>query len=141
MIAVDSNVLVYAHRTETRLHDKALEKLTALAEGDAPWGAPTFVLAEFVRVVTHARIFTPPTSLDVAFAFISQLLDSPSVRLLLPGPAFPALLEQCCLAADARGNLVFDAQIAAVCREHGVAEVLTADRDFSRFADLRPQFL
>lgn len=141
MIAVDTNVLIYAHRSETRLHDEALKTLTALAESDVPWALPVFCLAEFVRVVTHLRVFTPPTKLAIALEFLDGLLDSPSLRLLLPSNRYPGAFRAACEAGQVRGNLAFDAQIAASCLEHGVRDLITADRDFARFADLTPRYL
>ena len=141
MIAVDTNVLIYAHRSETDRHAVSLERLTDLAQGRAPWGLPVFCLAEFTRVVTHLRVFDPPTRLDVALEFIERLVEIPSVRLLLPTEEFTTLFADVARRANARGNLVFDAQIAAVCALHGVREILTADRDFSRFDGLSPHFL
>lgn len=133
MIAIDTNVLVYAHRVEMPLHELALERLRDLVEGTAPWALPAFCIGEFVRVVTHARIFHPPTGLETALAFIDQVLGSPSARMLVPGTMFPALFADACRSGAVQGNLAFDAQVVAVCREHGVAEILTEDRDFSRF--------
>ena len=133
MIAIDTNVLVYAHRAEMPLHELALERLRDLVEGAAPWALPAFCIGEFVRVVTHGRIFHPPTGLETALAFIDQVLGSPSARMLVPGPMFPALFAEACRSGAVQGNLAFDAQVVAVCREHGVAEILTEDRDFSRF--------
>lgn len=136
MIAVDTNVLVYAHRSGAAHHEQAAAWLRHLAEGPVPWGLPVFVLGEFVRVVTHPRIFAEPSSLDVAFDFLAALRDSPTARLLTPGERFPRLFEECVRGAEARGNLAFDAQIAAVCREGGAAKLLTRDRDFLRFPGL-----
>jgi toxin-antitoxin system PIN domain toxin len=136
VIAVDTNVLVYAHRRESNRHETALGKITAMAEADTPWGLPVFCLAEFVRVVTHLRVFDPPSPLADALEFLVQLMQSPSVRLLLPTPRFASAFNDACISAGVRGNLAFDAQIAAVCREHGVDQLLTADRDFARFVDL-----
>ncbi len=141
MIAVDTNVLIYAHRRETERHTEALRRLTALAEGDSPWGLPVFCVAEFVRVVTHLRVFTPPTDLRTALDFIDRLLESPSSRLLLPSQTYVSTFRGVCEAAEVRGNLAFDAQIVASCTEHGVRDLITADRDFARFAAMTPQFL
>ena len=141
MIAVDTNVLIYAHRSETRRHRDALAKLTALAEGDAPWGLPVFCLAEFVRVVTHLRVFSPASDLATALDFLDQLMESPSVRLLLPRETYPNTFRSVCESAEVRGNLAFDAQIAASCVEHGVNELVTADRDFARFPGIKAQLL
>ena len=133
MIAVDTNVLVYAHRAETPLHALALERLRELVEGGAPWAVPVFCIGEFVRVVTHARVFSPPTALDTALDFIDQVLGSPSARILLPGPTFAVLFAEACRSGSVQGNVAFDAQVVAVCREHSVAQILTEDRDFARF--------
>jgi uncharacterized protein len=138
MIAIDTNVLVYAHREETAMHEAARAALRELVEGDDPWGLPVFCAGEFIRVVTHARIFKPASGLDVALDFLGHLLASPSARLLLPGPVYPELLAEACRAGRATGNLAFDAQVVAVCREHGVAEILTEDRDFARFGKPTP---
>lgn len=138
MIAVDTNVLVHAHREEMPLHAIALTRLRTLAEGGTPWALPVFCIGEFVRVVTHARIFSPSTNLVTALTFLEGLLESPSVRLLLPGPTFPTIFAEACRAGSVAGNLAFDAQLVAVCREHGVAEILTEDRDFSRFDSPTP---
>lgn len=132
MNAVDTNVLIYAHRAEMPLHDVGVARLTELAEGDAPWGIPIFCVGEFVRVVTHARVFVPPTTLVQALAFIGALAESPSMRFLAPDAEYWSLFSTIATAANATGNLAFDAQIAAVCVAHG-ARLITADRDFSRF--------
>ena len=136
MIAVDTNILIYAHRNRFSQHAQALAWLKHLAEGNLPWAIPVFCLGEFVRVVTHPRILEPPSTLNEAFTALAGLLRSPTLRILSPGPRFPELFRQMTEAADARGNLAFDAQIAALCQEQGVAKLLTADRDFSRFPDL-----
>ena len=137
MIAVDTNVLVHAHRQGASHHAAAAAWLRHLAEGPAPWGLPVFVLGEFVRVVTHPRIFPEPSSLAAALDFLTALLESPTARLLNPGRRFAALLAAQATAAEARGNLVFDAQIAAVCIETGADRLLTRDRDFHRFPGRR----
>ena len=133
MIAVDSNVLVYAHRAEMAQHEAARAVLRELAEGDEPFAVPAFVAAEFLRVVTHPRMFRPPSSMTVARSDLDAVLDSPAARLLLPGPRHRALLVDAIDEGGATGNLVFDAAIVATCREHGVTRILTNDLDFRRF--------
>jgi toxin-antitoxin system PIN domain toxin len=133
LIALDTNILVSAHREEFPEHRRALEWLRYLATRDVPWALPVFALDEFLRVVTHPRVFDPPTSLDDALAALASLTGSPSLRILSPGRRFPAHFYDAVRMARATGNLSFDAQIAAVCREHGVSRLLTRDRDFSRF--------
>ncbi len=141
MIAIDTNVLIYAHRSESGRHKICQERLRLIAESDAPWGLPVFCIAEFVRVTTHLRVFSPPTPLSVALDFVDRLLESPSSRLLLPGPNYVSVFRRTSEVAHVRGNLAFDAQIAAVCSEHGVSELVTADRDFARFPGMKPEFV
>ena len=136
MIAVDTNVLVTAHREDLPKHEPAVARLSELALGDIPWAIPVFCLGEFVRVVTHPRLFDPPSTLDEAIAALDALLESPMLRILSPGNRYPKLFAEALRHADARGNLAFDAQIAAVCREQGAGRLLTMDKDFSRFPGL-----
>jgi len=133
MLAVDTNVLVFAHRSETPHHDAAVRWVTFLSEGSVPWGLPVFCIGEFVRVVTHSKIFDPPSTIEQVIGALESLLASPSLRLLNPGPEYHAHYFEAIRSSRATGNLAFDAQIAAVCREHGVTTLLTDDRDFSRF--------
>ncbi len=141
MIAIDTNVLIYAHRAETDLHAVASSDLVALAEGPTRWGLPVFCIAEFLRVVTHRRVFNPPSTLSQATGFLENLVASPSCRIVRPGTEFTRLLVETVVGAGAKGNLVFDAQIVALCGEHGIATILTNDRDFDRFKGLRVQYL
>ena len=133
MIAVDTNILVYAHREESPQHARALARLRQLAEGAQTWALPVFSLGEFVRVVTHPAVYHPPSTVDEATEALEGLLASPSVLVLTPAEGYWQLLKEALGEARATGNLVFDAQIVAVCREHGVRALLTEDRDFHRF--------
>ena len=133
MIAVDTNILVHAHRAELPKHDAARRRLTELAEGPLPWALPVFCIGEFLRVITHPRLFDPPYNPAEACAALERLLASPSLRVIYPGPSFIEILTKAIREAGAIGNLIFDAQIVAVCREAGVGTLLTEDRDFDRF--------
>ena len=137
MIALDTNVLVYARREEAPFHQKASDLLRAFAEGEKPWALPWPCVYEFLRVVTHPRVFDPPTALADALEGLESLLDSPSLVLLGEGTMHRAHLSQMASAGAAAGNLAHDAHIAALAREHGVAELWTADRDLARFPGLR----
>lgn len=137
MIALDTNILVYAKRGEVAEHDRALELLRELAEGERPWALPWPCVYEFLRVVTHPRVFDPPTELEAALSDVESLLGSPSLVLLGEGPTHFEHLRQLAAPARSSGNLVHDAHIAALCIEHGVSELLTRDRDFARFPRLR----
>jgi hypothetical protein len=133
VIAVDTNILVYAHREEFPLHRQAKDRLVELGENTDPWALPVFCMTEFLRVVTHPKLFDPPTTAKDATESMENLLQSPSLVVLTPGENFWAMLNHTIHQAGIRGNLVYDAQIVAVCREHGVADVLSEDRDFTRF--------
>ena len=138
MIAVDTNILLYADREETPQHRAALQALRRLAEGHEAWAIPIQCVGEFLRVVSHDRVFQPPTPIGEALASIESLLASPSARVLVPGGRYLRILREVIERADVRGNLVFDAQIAAVCLEQGASTLLTEDRDFTRFEGLKP---
>lgn len=136
MIALDTNILVYADRRESPLHAKALAALRGLAEGAEAWAIPVFCVGEFLRVVSHPKLFDPPTPALDALESLDALLASPSARLLSPGPRYLEIFRREVSEAAVKGNLVFDAQIAAVCLEHGARTLLTEDRDFTRFSRL-----
>jgi toxin-antitoxin system PIN domain toxin len=136
VIAVDTNLLVYAYRSDVPFHAGARACLTELAEGRGAWAIPWPCLHEFLCVVTHPRVLNPPTALAAALEQVSAWLESPNLVVLAePADYWPILLE---VAASARvtGPLVHDARIAALCRAHGVRELWTADRDFGRFPGL-----
>lgn len=137
MIAVDTNVLVYARRKETPHHARARKLLHTLAEGDRPWALPWPCIYEYLRVVTHPRVFDPPTAMEDALEDLESLLASPSLTLLGEGPSHRASMRQALLSSRAAGNLVHDAHIAALLLENGVREFWTEDRDFSRFPGLK----
>jgi predicted nucleic acid-binding protein len=113
-----------------------LAALTSLATGSAAWALPIFVIGEFLRVVTHPNVFDPPTKEGIAVEALNAALSSRSVRLLVPGDDYWPIFSSLVVRHRVRGNLVHDAQIAAVCLEQGATTVLTEDRDFERFAGI-----
>ena len=137
MIALDTNILVYARREEAPHHHSAKRLVRELAEGDQPWALPWPCVYEFLRVVTHPRVFDPPTDIAVAVEDLASLLDSPSLALLGEGPVHSGHLYNAVAEGHAVGNLIHDAHIAALVHEHGVHELWTADRDFARFPGVR----
>jgi uncharacterized protein len=92
---------------------------------------------EFLSVVTHTRVFHPPVPLDVAMRDLRSILHSPSLILLAETDRHLEIAAPLLARAGASGNLVHDAHIAALCVEHGVRELLSADRDFARFPDVK----
>jgi uncharacterized protein len=137
MRALDTNILVYAHRAETPNHREALELVKGLAEGSEPWALSWTCVYEFLRVVTHPRVFHPPTSPSQAWGAVKHLLASPSLRLISEGGRHSHVLDGLLASTTVVGNLYHDAHIACLLLEHGVHEILTADEDFRRFPGLR----
>ncbi|HVW11690.1 MAG TPA: TA system VapC family ribonuclease toxin [Bryobacteraceae bacterium] len=137
MIAVDTNILVYAVRQESPFHGAALKLLTALAGTHTPWAIPWPCAYEFLRIVTHPRLFTTPASSQEAIRTLNELRESPSLVMLGDGPSQARYMTLAIRESEATGNLVHDAHIAALCLEHGVSEIYTMDRDFARFRRLK----
>ncbi len=136
MIAVDTNILVYAHREDSRWHEMAFPKIVQLAEGRAPWAVPWPCIHEFLAIVTHTRIYSPPTPLSEAVDQVNAWLESPSLLLLTESEGYWKQLRQVVKAGRVTGAQLHDARIAALCKLHGIQELWTADRDFSRFPGL-----
>ena len=107
--------------------------MTELAEGQVPWAIPWPCVYEFLRVVTHPRVFSPPVPLAIALDDLDQILASPTLVLLSETVRHSEVMSAVIRESGVTGNLVHDAHIAALCIEHGVSELLTGDRDFSRF--------
>jgi len=135
--AVDTNVLVFAEITASRHHDRALALLRELAEGPRPWAIPWPCVYEFLRVVTHPRVFHPPVPMDRALSDLHRILGSPSLRLLSETPRHAEIMGRVLKEGGVLGNLTHDAHIAALCLEHGVSELFTGDGDLRRFTGLR----
>jgi hypothetical protein len=135
--AIDTNILICAEVASSQWHKAALRLLRGLAEGALPWAIPWPCLYEFLRVVTHPRVFHPPVPLPVALEDLQRVLASPSLFLLAETARHASVLDQTIRQAGSTGNLIHDAHIAALCLEHGISELITGDRDFSRFAGLK----
>ncbi|HHP7234912.1 MAG TPA: TA system VapC family ribonuclease toxin [Desulfobacterales bacterium] len=137
MIAVDTNILVYAHREDSPWHREAFAQIAGLAEGSRPWAIPWPCIHEFLAIVTHARIFKTPTPIAVAAEQVEAWLESPSLFLLAESPGYWRFLRELVASGRVAGPMIHDARIAALCRDSGVDELWTADRDFSRFPGLK----
>lgn len=136
MIAVDTNILVYAHREDSPFHAAAFARLAELANGPTTWAIPWPCVHEFLAIVTHPRIYDPPTPMDLAIAQVEAWLESPTLVLLSETSAHWMRLRECLDGGRAIGPRVHDARVAALCRQHEVRALWSADRDFSRFAGL-----
>ncbi len=139
MIAVDTNLLVYAHREDSPWHKDALRSVNQLAEGTAPWAIPWPCIHEFLAIVTHPRIYRPPSPSDIALAAIRAWMDAPGLHLIGEGPDTFSRLEELVRSGKVVGPMIHDARIAALCLDHGIRVFWTADRDFSRFPALKTQ--
>lgn len=136
MIAIDTNILVYAHREESPWHDRARARIAELAEGSGSWAIPWPCLHELFAILTHPRIFKTPTPVPVALETLASVFEAPGLVLLAEGPGYWTEMEKVVRAGRIAGPAVHDARIAALCASHGVRELWSADRDFSRFPDL-----
>lgn len=136
MIAIDTNLLVYAHREDSPFHARAAECVAMLAEERTSWAIPWPCLHEFFAIVTHPRIYTPPTPQELALDQIDAWLESPSLSLLAETDSHWPELRALIADGHIRGPQVHDARIAALCLQHGVQTLWSADRDFSRFPKL-----
>jgi toxin-antitoxin system PIN domain toxin len=137
MIAIDTNLLVYAHREDSEWHDAAYEVIAEQAEGRGAWAIPWPCIHEYLAIVTHPRIFSPPTPLQKAIDQVSAWLESPSLILLSESEGYWLQLAKLLRTGRVNGAQVHDARIAALCLHHGVRELWSADRDFGRFPDLK----
>ena len=137
MIGVDTNILVYAHRRDSPWHAGARACLKALAAGRASWAIPWPCLHEFLAIVTHPRIYDPPSTTAQAIHQIDTWVASPTLVLLGEPHDHWSNLRRQLEAGQVHGPLVHDARVAAICVGQGVHELLTADRDFGRFPSLR----
>lgn len=137
MIAVDTNILVYAHRRDSEFHDASVSAVVRLAEGRRAWAIPWPCLHEFYSVVTHPRIYSPPSTPDQAIDQMTAWLESPRLRVIGETDTHLDRLADLVRTAAIRGPKVHDARIACICLEHGVEALVTLDRDFSRFPALR----
>ena len=137
MIAIDTNLLVYAHRADSSWHEPAAAAVASLAEGTAPWAIPWPCLYEFLAVVTHPRIYSPPTPQPEALAQIDAWLESPKLVLLSESSQFWNSGRELLATSRVTAGKVHDARVGALCLHHGVRQLWTADRDFGRFPAVR----
>lgn len=137
MIAVDTNILVYAHRADSPWNQAAYACVRDLTEQRASWAIPWPCVYEFFSIVTHPRIYAPPSTTDQAIEQLDAWMEAPGLVLLAEeGAHWPTLKSQL-LRGKVSGPLAHDARIAALCVVHGVSELWSADRDFGRFGELR----
>ena len=135
MIAVDTNILVYAHRAEAPFHHASLECLSGLVASGRRWAIPWPCVHEFLSVVTRS-LMIPPTPMPIAFDAVQAWLATGSVDLIGEAENHLDTLRELAVGGKIAGPAIHDARIAAICLAHGVRELWSADRDFSRFLNL-----
>jgi uncharacterized protein len=136
MVLPDVNILVYAHRRDAPNHARFRQWLEGAINSDEAYGLSDLVLSGFLRVVTHPKVFNPPSPLDEALAFAAALRARPNCVRVAPGRRHWDIFVSLCRRGGAHGNLVPDAYLAALAIESG-NEWITSDRGFGRYPDLR----
>ena len=134
---MDTNLLIYAHREDSHFHAAAKAALDLLRYSPAHWAIPWPCVHEFIAVVTHSKIYQPPTALAAAFAAIDTWGAAGNLELVGESAGYIDKLRELSLKAKTAGGRIYDARIAALCLHHGVSELWTADRDFSFFPQLK----
>ena len=137
MIALDANLLVYAHQSDSEFHEQAKEAIESLRVKTAPWAIPWPCVHEFISVTTNPKIYKRPATAEEAVDFVEALMDSPELHFLAESEGYMAKLKLLVTGAKITGGRIHDARIAALCLHHGVRELWSADRDFSKFPQLR----
>lgn len=136
MILCDVNVLVYAHKEGADRHDEYRTWLEEAMNGDEAFGVSDLVLSSVLRIVTHPRVFDPPSTWNQARGFADAVRSAPSAVPIAPGRRHWEIFIGLGGKAGVRGNLVPDAYLAALAIESG-SEWITADRRFARYSGLR----
>jgi uncharacterized protein len=137
LIAIDTNLLIYAHKQGSPFHTAAAELIDSLRHRPASWAIPWPCIHEFIGIVTHPSIYKPASTLSEALRFVDALLASPQLHLVSESPGYFEKLREISVAAKLKGPRIHDARIAALCLHHGVNELWSADRDFSAFPQLK----
>lgn len=136
MLLCDVNILVYAHREDSENHAEYLKWLSDLINSDESFAVSELVLSGFLRIVTHPKVFNPPSSLNDALEFINTIRELENCKVVTPGERHWDIFQKLCQHSNAKGNLIPDAYHAALAIESG-CEWITADRGFSRYQGLR----
>ncbi len=136
MILIDVNILVYAHRADAPNHAAYRQWLEAVIANDYAYGVSDLALSGFLRVVTHPRLFDPPSKMTQAVSFATEVRDQPNCVIISPGERHWSIFMRLCQQPGITGNLIPDAYLAALAIESG-SEWITADKDFGRFPGLK----
>ena len=137
MVVVDTNVLVYAADEDSPFHAACRSWLERQRSGAGAWYATWPIFYEFLRVTTHPRVMRRPWNLPEAWQFVTALIASPGLDILVPTQRHAEIaglvVEE---LPHLAGNLLHDAHTAVLMREHGIGRICTRDADFHRFTFL-----
>jgi hypothetical protein len=128
LIAVDTNILIYAHREDSPWHKAAYRCIVQLSEGVLSWAIPWPCIHEFLAIVTHPNIYDPPTPLRIAIEQVEAWMESPTLVLLSETNEHWKTLKNFLTKGKILGAQVYDARVAALCKQHGITELWTVDR-------------
>lgn len=136
MILVDANLLLYAYDRRSPHHKQAAEWLSEIISGPESIAFTWQVLLAFLRISTDTRLYTHPLSFEEAASVVTELITRKNVIIVEPSQRHWQLLQELIRTSAIRGANIMDANLAATAIENG-ATLFTADRDFSRFSNLR----
>ena len=136
MYLFDVNILIYAHREDSPHHSLIIKFIEKGVEDNKSFGFSNLALSGFLKVVTHPKVFNPPSEIERAISFIDSIIKHTNGVEIVPGPGHWKIFTDLCRKSGVKGNLVPDAYYAAIAIEHGCTWV-TTDRDFTRFDDLK----
>lgn len=139
MFVVDTNILVDAADEDSKFHGRRYEILEQWRHQASAWYMTWGIVYEFLRVITHPRVFRKPWSVMKAWTFVEAILASPALDLLVPSERHADIVREIIEdMPNLSGNLLYDAHTAALMKEHGVKRIYTRDSDFYRFKFLEP---
>ena len=136
MIAIDTNLLVYAHRSGTVQHIPVQRVFEKLAEQEISWGIPLFCISEFIAVVTRVGKINKPTSNRIARRFLEALVGDGGGEIWQPGYGFHDRLYGYAEQLGVVGPRIFDLQIAIAAADNGAIEIWSCDKGFSTIPSL-----
>jgi toxin-antitoxin system PIN domain toxin len=139
VFVVDTNILVYAADEDSPFHSRCRELMEEWRGQASPWYVTWGIWYEFLRVITHPRVFRKPWSIIKAWSYVEAVLSSPSLGILIAGERHAAVAAEVIKSLPSlSGNLLHDAQTAILMREHGISKIYTRDTDFHRFPLIEP---
>jgi toxin-antitoxin system PIN domain toxin len=134
--SIDTNILLYASDQESPHHERAKEFVETRGSDPDLLCLSWVTLMGYQRIATHPSIFRKPLSEQQAWGNVSSLIALPRCRLITEQEGFVDEYEQLSKTAGVKGNLVPDAHLAVILRQHGVSKIYTADSDFRKFGFL-----